>query len=141
MKAIYIIIPVVVAAAIVGYATYAPTLAKVRQEKTASADDPFVGRDGKKEAEVDLAGGKLVILEYGMYPPWDKERREVARARFELEIRPLAGCVITKPLVTFVDAYNRVMAQEIESRFGSDVLDRIDREGRAILEERWKKNA
>ena len=104
-----------------------------------ASGDPFVGRDGRKEAQAALSRGKLIVLEYGLYLPWDEERREFARSNFGIEYRLLGGCVVTEPLVQFTAAYNQMMQPAIIARFGADVFEVVDREGKALHEQHQTK--
>ncbi|MBC7368267.1 MAG: hypothetical protein H7343_15885 [Undibacterium sp.] len=139
MKPAYILIPLLATTASVGYFFHWRSAQVTQHRASVLVVDEYAGRDGKKEAEADAAAGKLVILEYGLYLPWDAERREVALKKFGVEYRPLAGCMVTEPLTKYVAAYNGVMEPKIASRFGPDVFDTANREGLALLESRWSK--
>ena len=136
MKRVYVLTPLIAMAAFFVYYASWSTADVYRPSRRESTRDPYVGRDGAREAQATLARGKLVYLEYGLPVVWQTERREIARQKFGVECRPIAGCIVTEALVTFAAAYNQVMEAAIVSRFGSDVFDTINREGQALLEAR-----
>jgi hypothetical protein len=78
---------------------------------------------GRLAAKIDLWHGKYVYLIYGLEPP---ERREIARLlqeRYRIELRTVAGDIVSQDLVSNVRSYNEVMDATIKSRFGNDVYE------------------
>jgi hypothetical protein len=47
------------------------------------------------------------------------------KSRLGVEIKPVAGCVVTENLRTNVAGYNRRMNEEIARRFGAGAHDQI----------------
>jgi hypothetical protein len=115
--------------------------AAFRRTQAEISGDLYSGRDGAKEAQAARARGKFLLLDYGLLLPWDEERREVARKKFGIEYRVIGGCIITESAAKFAASYNQVMQAEIVSRFGSEVFGIMNRDGEALLTERWSKKA
>jgi hypothetical protein len=120
------------------YAHWSSTIA-LRPLATERSGDRYAGRDGAREARATIAHGKLMLLTYGLAMGDQTARDEIARTKLGLEFRVVAGCVVTEGLVKFSEAYNRIMAAEIISRFGPDVFDRLNREADDLLEARLAK--
>lgn len=128
--------PLVSLAAFAGYVGYW----KARHPEPAPAvvrpSDEYATRDGHKEAEADFAAGKLVLIESTPPVSWDRERREIARTKYGLELRSREGEVSTEAFTKYADAYNRVMRPKIVARHGRGVFDAIHREAIARWEAR-----
>ena len=139
MSRVYLLVPLVALTAFFAYYAHSLSQSVFRRTAAETAGDLFAGRNGASEARAALSRGKLILFEYGLYLPWDEERREVARKKFGVEYRVIGGCIVTESLVRFATAYNQVMQSEITARFGSDVFDSVNREGKALFEERWPK--
>jgi hypothetical protein len=88
----------------------------------------FVGRDGKKEAEADISSGKPKLFLYGKARADFDERTAIFKERFGVELDPLAGCIVSDPLVSFADAYNAVIQNHIAAMFGATAFEDADRE-------------
>jgi hypothetical protein len=76
---------------------------------------------GRLTAQFELKRGHYIYLTFGLEPP---ERREIARLlqeRYGVELRTVAGDIVSKDLVAYVDAYNEVMDAAINRRFGHNV--------------------
>jgi hypothetical protein len=72
-------------------------------------------------ARLDLRRGHYAFLTYGLEPP---ERREIARLlrdRYGIELRTVAGDIVSKDLESYVGSYNEVMDATITRTFGHDV--------------------
>lgn len=106
-------------------------------EPTMSSDD-YAHRDGRKEAEADLRHGKLMILTYGLQAPWSLAFMEVLHRDHGVELRTVAGCIVTGDLMRYVDAYNEVMERHLISVHGKDFFDREIRKARAFHAERMR---
>lgn len=77
---------------------------------------------GLHDAKADVARGELTILTIGMQVRWSREYTEIMARDYQIAIRPVAGCVVTAAQVEYTTAYNEVMTQQIEKRFGPDVF-------------------
>jgi len=98
----------------------------------------FVGRDGKKEAEADIASGNLRLKPYGKERAGFVKWRALCRERLGVSIDPLAGCFVNKPLVEYADAYNAEVRRFIAEKFGPTVFEEIDNEAMRFPEAKQK---
>jgi hypothetical protein len=150
MKAIYIIGPVLLTAGFAAYAFWysnekAEAESRILEDAARGREQSidaifsgktFLGRDGRKEAQSDIGGGAAKFFLYG------KTRSDIAyfstilKERFGVMVDPLAGCIVSEPLVAFADAYNAEVRQFIAGKFGPTALDEADREA----SDRWKAN-
>ena len=76
---------------------------------------------GRLTARFDLSRGHYTFLTYGLEPP---QRREIARLlqeRYGIELRTVAGDIVSEDLVSYVDGYDGVMSRATTSKFGHDV--------------------
>lgn len=85
---------------------------------------------GQADAKADLKVGKLVIEQYGLPTPVHAEAERLLRARYGIEARNVAGCIVNKEITEHAEGYNRVMKAEIARRFGADVFERTYQEVR-----------
>jgi hypothetical protein len=51
------------------------------------------------------------------------ETARLLRQRYGIELRVVAGCIVTKPLVAYVDGYNMVSMAAAGRKFGHDVFE------------------
>ena len=85
---------------------------------------------GKLSAHLDLMCGYYRILGYGLPPPWLHEYARLLRTRYGVEYRPVAGCVVSRPLLNYVDGYDEVSAAAINRKFRRDVFTEISEEAK-----------
>jgi hypothetical protein len=135
MNRTYLVVPIVGMLAFVSYYFYTQARAPAPRQIESKAVDEYTNRDGKKEAEGELAAGKLVLIETGPSVGWDRERREIAQSKYGLELRRL-GDSATEGFARYVDSYNRVMRPAIFSRYGRGIFDELHREAIALMESR-----
>jgi hypothetical protein len=126
-RRIYALLPLAAMMAFFLYYADWSSAAIFRRSSAEVSRDPYAGRDGTKEARGALKRGKLLLLSYGLLTPYGEERREIARTKFGIEYRVIAGCVVSEDLVRFATDYNRVMEAAIVSQFGSGVFDVVNR--------------
>ena len=138
VKQNYLVIPLVCMAAFAGYYFYWQSQSHGAKAAAARVIDPFANRDGKKEAESLLADGKLVFIETGPAVSWDAERRELARSRYDVEIRRFDDAA-TEGFARYVDAFNRVMRAKILARHGRGFFDQLHREAIDLQKARTEK--
>ena len=131
MKPSYLIGPLLCLAVFVGYYIYWKTQAPSPGPVGARVVDAFAARDGRKEAETELAAGKLVLLESGARVSWDAERGEIARTQYGVELRR-AEEMTTEAEVRYVDRFNRVMRPAILARHGRGFFERLHQEAIAL---------
>jgi len=80
---------------------------------------------GAAEAERDIAAGVLRLKSYGLPAHWFGDYARLMQSRLGVEIKPVAGCVVTTSLVRNVQGYNKRMTEEIIRRFGPGAQDKI----------------
>jgi hypothetical protein len=115
---------------------YARWQANEKSRASTAARDPYANRDGKSEAERELAGGKLVVVRCGLPEDWFREYCQILRTRYEIEVRVIAGCMLTTPLRNYASSYNEVMDKRIKSVFGDDVFKKAEAEAKVLFEQR-----
>src|SRR5687767_9732529 len=71
----------------------------------------------------DGARGHYEIQIYGaLPPPWGAEYWRILETRYGVTVNRVAGCVVTEQLANYVEGYNAVSRQRIETHFGKDVF-------------------
>jgi hypothetical protein len=98
--------------------------------------EEYKHRDGAKEARADLKDGKLALCTYGLPVEWAQYYRAILAAKYGVQTRVLAGCVVSQELCRYAADYNTVMEKEIVRRFGADVFDRTANEAEKRSRER-----
>ena len=78
---------------------------------------------GKIMAHFDVARGHYAILICGLSAESLPETARLLRQRYGIELRVVAGCIVTKPLVAYVDGYNMVSMAAAGRKFGHDVFE------------------
>jgi len=78
---------------------------------------------GQLVAHFRLASGHYVILTAGLGADRPPKCYYAIRERYGIEVRPIAGCIVTKALTDYADAHNDVMISDIRRKFGRDVFD------------------
>ena len=131
MKPNYLIGPLLGLAVFGGYYIYWKAHAPAPSPVGARVVDAFAARDGRKEAETELAAGNLVLLESGAGVGWDAERGEIARTQYGVELRRVEE-MTTEAEARYVDRFNRVMRPAIVARHGRGFFDRLHQEAIAL---------
>jgi hypothetical protein len=88
----------------------------------------FVGRDGAKEAEVDLANGNARFMYYGRERSDMREYSKILANRFGVTVDPLAGCMVSDPLVAYADSYNAVVRKYVDRKFGPTAFEQASQD-------------
>jgi hypothetical protein len=112
-----------------------PTTSITPLPRGAQSQQPDQG--AKAEAARDISRGALVIKTFGFPAPWSETYRNMLQSRYNIELRAVAGCCVTPPLIESVKAYNKVAVAEIERRHGKGVLAQVATEA----ERAWKAQA
>jgi hypothetical protein len=94
-------------------------------------------RQGRAEAQVDLAQGRVNYRTYGMPMEWDGPDLYAQRLRndYNIELVVVAGCEINEDLVNRTQGYNDVALPFIEARYGEGILERV----RQQAVDEWKR--
>jgi hypothetical protein len=91
-------------------------------------DPKVLYRDGRAEAQKDIEGGKIMLKTYGLPAPWSEMYRSNLLSQYQIVSRSVAGCIVTDVLRESVKGYNEISLAEIERRYGTGVLERVDKE-------------
>src|SRR5271165_1926414 len=89
---------------------------------------------GKIMAHFDVAEGHYAMLIYGLSAGSHSEAARLLRERYGIELRVVAGCIVTKPLIAYIDGYNMVSTAAACRKFGHDVF----RETMLDASKNWK---
>ena len=73
-------------------------------------------------AHIDVHRGRYQELGYGLPPPSRSEYARCLRERYNIEFRPVAGCVVSESLVSYVNSYDSVVAEVASRKFAHDVF-------------------
>lgn len=143
MKRITFILPCLALTAFAGYYQHGrhPEIECAVRKTAYTRDDfidPYHNRDGRKDAEADLARGKLRIVGYGLPVHWIREYREVMKRDYNVDDEAIAGCVVTDGLLRYVAEYNKVMEARIIARYGEGVFDEGRAKAQALYAERHR---
>src|SRR5437588_419426 len=84
--------------------------------------------DGRVEAEKDIADGKLGYRGFGKLVAWWEEAAAVLRERYGLTCQVVGHCLTSSEVAAKAIGYNERMQQELNSRFGADVLAAVFRD-------------
>jgi hypothetical protein len=95
--------------------------------------DSYEGRDGTREAKAALREGRLVVLRYGQPAVWVSDYQRILRERYQIEVRTIAGCIVSEGLLAYARDYNAVMRPVIAERFGADVFDKVAKEAETMF--------
>lgn len=122
MKRTLLLIPCLGLSAFGGYYQHWNTAYTTRLENIAR--DPLISynyRDGRAEAEADLASGKKRLLTYGNQPAEAAEYRDVLERVYRVRHESVTADP-TLEVKRYVAAYNAVMERSIMATFGPNTL-------------------
>ena len=77
---------------------------------------------GRLAAHADMQGGRYQVLGYGLPSPGRPEYARCLRERYKIEFRPVADCLVSESLVSYVNAYDSVLEEATRRKFGRDVF-------------------
>src|ERR1039457_2587750 len=80
------------------------------------------GIRGQLVAHFDVARGHYEILSLGFPAPWRSEYARILRERYGIELRVVAGCVVSPQLLAYTVGYNLVSMAAANHRFGPDIF-------------------
>jgi hypothetical protein len=90
---------------------------------------------GRFAARRDVARGQYVELSYGLPPEWLPEYARLLRARYGVELRSVAGCIVSEELIAYVNGYDEISADAVNRKFGRDVF----KECEVNAQENWER--
>lgn len=79
---------------------------------------------GVKDAEKDVARGKLLIRRYGLTPGIPTESLVRLKEKYGIEIIE-HGCLVSSEFVEYVRGYNHISIAEIKRKFGDSALETL----------------
>jgi len=91
-------------------------------------------RQGRTEANIDLAAGRLRYRTLGLGAGGPNFYAEHLRIFYNIELVVVAGCVASEDLVNRTRGYNDAALPVIEARYGKGILERV----RAQAVDEWK---
>jgi hypothetical protein len=91
-------------------------------------------RAGRVEAQKDVAAGILAIEEYGFLAGFGRDA-ELLCERYQIEVRPIAQCLVDESIFGHAAGYNKVSAREIDRRFGRSAIEATREEGYRLNKE------
>ena len=77
---------------------------------------------GRSEAMKDVKENRLIIEVSGLPAPWSGEYTKVLAAKYHIQLKTVAGCIVDSKIVGHERGYNEISVAEIERRFGHGVL-------------------
>jgi len=93
---------------------------------------PFAAA-GIREANRDIRANHLAIKMYGLPSPSRPLFTRLLHERYGIELRTVAGCLVSDHELAGWNAYNSVMEAEITRRFGADAIQKTFTEAEARL--------
>ena len=91
---------------------------------------------GHFAARIDVHRGRYQLLGYGLPTPSRPEYASCLCHRYNVGFRPVAGCLVSESLVSYVDAYDSVVVEATNRRLGHDVFKECSEEA----ETSWKEH-
>jgi len=87
-------------------------------------------RQGRSEANHDLAAGRLRYRAYGFSQEGKGPSRyaEHLRNDYNIELVAVDGCVVTDDLVNRTRGYNETALRVIEARYGKGILEQVHKQ-------------
>ena len=80
---------------------------------------------GRSEATKDVKENRLIIEVSGLPAPWSGEYAKVLTAKYHIQMKTVAGCIVDSKIVGHERGYNEISVAEIERRFGHGVLGKV----------------
>ncbi|HKV91594.1 MAG TPA: hypothetical protein VJW20_03485 [Candidatus Angelobacter sp.] len=85
--------------------------------------DASAATRGRMLARFDLSQGRYQLLAYGSTPPEREEYARLLKQRYGIEVEKVADCLVSQPLVDYVDAYNSITVPAAQAKFGPHIFD------------------
>jgi hypothetical protein len=77
---------------------------------------------GHIAARIDIRRGQYQVLGYGLPSRSRPEYARCLRKRDDIDFRPVAGCIVSDSLISYVKAYHSVVVEATTLKFGHDVF-------------------
>jgi hypothetical protein len=85
---------------------------------------------GKAAAHLDIARGRYRVLIFGLRRSWEPEYARLLRDRYGVELKPVAGCIVSQGLIWYVDGYDKVSTAAVIRKYGHDIFEESERGAR-----------
>jgi len=92
---------------------------------------------GQLVADFDTNRGRYEVLAYGLPSPWRPEYTRLLRERYDVEVRTVALCIVSRSLLAYADSYNAVSTAAANRKFGHDIFKECAEEAR----QNWEQTA
>jgi hypothetical protein len=83
----------------------------------------YKGRDGAAEARKDIADGCPKLKVYGLLRGSTDFYAGLLASKLGIQQQTIAGCVVTSDLTKYADAYNEVITEYAEKKFGKGIFE------------------
>ncbi|MCW5551812.1 MAG: LysM peptidoglycan-binding domain-containing protein [Verrucomicrobiae bacterium] len=90
---------------------------------------------GQADARHDLSNGVMMVKSAGLPGPAWGEYTRLLKEQCNVELLPIAGCIVSEGLLAYLRGYNETSTAAIKQKFGADILAELDKEADA----RWQK--
>lgn len=77
---------------------------------------------GRQEAEADIQSGIVGQRAYGKLVAWWEDTAWLLKVRYDIAFQIVGACLTDTAIAAAAEGYNERMAEEIQARFGSDVV-------------------
>jgi hypothetical protein len=91
---------------------------------------------GQLAAHFDIAGGHYKILGYGLPAPGRPEYIRALHDKYNVEFHPVAGCIVSQSLISYVDGYDRVSIAAANRKYGQDIVQESLKQANTRLNDR-----
>src|SRR5258708_1219633 len=78
-------------------------------------------RAGRADATRDVARGYFAVEEFGRTVVWQDDYAKIAKQRFGVHVKTVAGCIVDEEIVGHAKGYNEISEPAIKRKFGRDV--------------------
>ncbi len=95
------------------------------------AESEAAAIQGRADALKELAQGTLALETMGLPPVSRGAYIDLLKQRHGIQLRAVAGCLVTPSLTGHARGFNEVMLAEIQKRFGPDALEKAERDAEA----------
>jgi hypothetical protein len=89
---------------------------------------------GMLMAHIDHARGHHEVQTYGLPELWDTVYANLLKDWYDVDMYPVAGCVVDDQLVRYVGGYNAVSCRLIEQEHGRDIFQECE----ALAKTKWR---
>jgi hypothetical protein len=92
----------------------------------------YKGLDGAAEARKDIADGCPKLKVYGLLRGSTDFYAGLLASKLGIQQETIAGCVVTSDLTKYADAYNEVITEYAEKKFGKGIFEKLMNEANQL---------